>query len=204
MDILKVVGIIAISVLLFSFLQKTFNFDFFDKITGFFSSLLFPHKKEKFGIEISTKDFTINSKNLEVNLNGKVLSFSIGKSQIKTPSEKSRIKVLFDGTLEKRNLSIKIFGVPTKILFDDVEISNSGSEFSLNVVGEVEKITVSNSEKMEISVEKAKIKVKEGEKNLEFDISNDKIVLEGVVSLEYSNNTFTLFASSIKTTLIKL
>ena len=203
MDILKIVGIIAIAALVFSFLQKNFNFDFLNQITAFFTSIFSPSKQESFTVEMFSKNFNLNSNNIELVLNGKIVTFSINKASFKVLNEKSKLKISFNGNVEKKDSSLKISGIASKILIDDnYEISNV--EFSLNAYGEIEKIVITSSEKAEISVDNAQIKIKRQDKTLEFNVLNDKIVLKNVLSLEYSNETFSIYSSGIESSFIKL
>jgi len=203
MDILKIVGIIAMAALVFSFLQKNFNFDFLNQITAFFTNIFFPSKQESFTVEISSKNFNLNSNNIELTLNGKITTFSINRVSFKVLSEKSKLKISFNGNIEKKDSSLKISGIASKILIDDnYEISNV--EFSLNVYGEIEKIVISSSEKIEIFVGSAQVKIKRQDKTLEFNVLNDKIVFKNVLSLEYSNETFSVHSSIFESSFIKL
>ena len=203
MDILKIVGTIAIAALVFSFLQKNFNFDFLNQITAFFANIFFPSKQESFNVEIFSKNFNLNSNNIELTLNGKITTFSINRASFKVLSEKSKLKISFNGNIEKKDSSLKISGVASKILIDDnYEISNV--EFSLNVYGEIEKIVISSSEKIEIFVGSAQVKIKRQDKTLEFNVLNDKIVFKNVLSLEYSNETFSIHSSIFESSFIKL
>jgi hypothetical protein len=208
MDILKIVGTIAIAALVFSFLQKNFNFDFLNQITAFFTNIFFPSKQESFTVEILSKNFNLNSNNIELTLNGKITTFSINRASFKVLSEKSKLKISFNGNIEKKDSSLKIGGIASKILIDDnYEISNvefSTFEISLNVYGEIEKIVISSSEKVEIFVDSAQVKIKRQDKTLEFNVLNDKIVLKNVLSLEYSNETFSIHSSGIESSFIKL
>jgi hypothetical protein len=203
MDILKIVGTIAIAALVFSFLQKNFNFDFLNQITAFFTNIFFPSKQESFNVEIFSKNFNLNSNNIELTLNGKITTFSINRASFKVLSEKSKLKISFNGNIEKKDSSLKISGIASKILIDDnYEISNV--EFSLNVYGEIEKIVISSSEKIEIFVDSAQVKIKRQDKTLEFNVLNDKIVFKNVLSLEYSNETFSIHSSIFESSFIKL
>lgn len=203
MDILKIIGTIAILALAFYFFQKSFNFDFLNQITSFFVNVFFPPKQESFSVEILSNNFNLNSNNIELILDGKITTFSINKAGFKVINEKTKLKISFNGNIEKKDSSLKISGIASKILInEDYEISNA--DFSLNVYGEIEKLLISSSEKVEIFVDSAKVKIKKQDKTLEFNISNDKIVLKNVLSLEYSNKTFSAYSSSIESSLIKL
>jgi hypothetical protein len=203
MDILKIVGTIAIAALVFSFLQKNFNLDFLNQITAFFTKMFFPSKQESFTVEIFTKNFNLNSNNIELILDGKITTFSINKASFRVLNEKSKLKISFNGNIEKKDSSLKISGIASKILIDDnYEISNA--EFSLNVYGEIEKMVISSSEKVEISVDSAQLKIKKQDKTFEFNVLNDKIVLKNVLSLEYSNETFSVYSSGIESSFFKL
>jgi hypothetical protein len=203
MDILKIIGVIAILALAFYFFQKGFNFDFLNQITSFFTKVFFPPKQESFSVEILSNNFNLNSNNIELILYGKITTFSINKAGFKVMNEKTKLKISFNGNIEKKDSSLKISGIASKILIDDnYEISNV--EFSLNAYGEIEKIVISSSEKVEIFVDSAQVKIKRQDKTLEFNVLNDKIVLKNVLSLEYSNETFSIHSSIFESSFIKL
>jgi hypothetical protein len=200
MDILKIVGIIAIVGLILSFFQKNFNiFEQISSITGFFAKILFPSSQsnQMFFIEIHSSNFLINSENLEIELYGKISSLLLNKVSFKF-LDNSKIELKLSGMVEKKGSSIKVIGNVLKgTINDEYEFSNA--EIILSMEGRIERMVVTSSNKVELSFERGEIKITKDKETISFTLENSKITAKNVLSLEYLDENITIYSLELET-----
>jgi hypothetical protein len=200
MDILKIVGIIAIVGLILSFFQKNFNiFEKISSITGFFAKIFFPSSQsnQMFFIEIHSSNFLINSENLEIELYGKISSLLLNKVSFKF-LDNSKIELKLNGMVEKKGSSIKVIGNVLKGKIND-EYEFSNAEIILSMEGRIERMVVTSSNKVELSFDRAEIKITKDKETISFTLENSKITAKNVLSLEYLDENITIYSLELET-----